>query len=72
MIKVVIGKRFVLIRMVLCIALLTSCFDGEETKPSKKETKKNKNVVYWEDVVLEEETMVEETMTEETLNVTYW
>ena len=71
MIKVVIGKRFVLIRMVLCIALLTSCFDGEETKPSKKETKKNKNVVYWEDVV-PEETLVEETLVEETWNVTYW
>ena len=71
MIKVVIGKRFVLIRMVLCIALLTSCFDGEETKPSKKETKKNKNV-YWEDVV-PEETLVEETLVEETWNsVTYW
>lgn len=71
MIRVVVGKRFVLIRMVLCMVLLTSCFDGEETKPSKKEMKKNKNVIYLEDVV-PEETLVEETLVEETLNVTYW
>ena len=70
--KITFSKRIFLIRMVLCMVLLTSCFDGEETKKETQKEKHANNITYWEDVVLEEETMVEETITEETWNVTYW
>lgn len=53
-------KVFILARLVLALTLLTSCGE-EETKPSRKEYKKEANTTYWEDV------LTEETLTEETI-----
>lgn len=54
-------KKSLLVKIVATCILLTSCGEeSKETTKAKKETKPN-NVVYWEDV------LVEETLTEETI-----
>ena len=54
-------KKSLLVKMVVFCMLLTSCGEEAETTKTKKKETKPDNVVYWEDV------LVEETLTEETI-----
>lgn len=52
-------KKMFLVKLVVSCMLLSSCGEETETKPKKRETD---NVLYWDEVVLVEETMTEQTI----------
>lgn len=57
-------KKMFLVKLVVACMLLSSCGEETETK-AKRETKtyrETDNVLYWDEVVLVEETMTEQTI----------
>ena len=53
-------RKMFLVKLVVACMLLSSC--GEETETKAKRETETDNVLYWDEVVLVEETMTEQTI----------